>query len=156
MGMDVGTDIAEVREVDEACQPPSSGVELMVTQGRSIKSHLIHQCYHRIGRDVVHVIQRFTCAVVAGRKHQQTGVQRTQTVGNISQCREGFDCGMHIVAREDMYFTLLRQGTKANRQMANDKCQNKQTSFLHGIKCVYGSSNTIFCPSLSGASWSIS
>ena len=78
-GEHVGTDIAEVRIAHQRCQ--RLHVELMVADGGGVEAHLVHQRHHGIRRNLVHVVEGITRAVVACREHEQRGIELPQAVG---------------------------------------------------------------------------
>ena len=74
----------------------------MVAHYGGMESHLVHQCHHRIGWNLKHVVDGVTRTVVACGENQQVGIERTQRVGHEAEPRELLDGSMRVVDRQDV------------------------------------------------------
>ena len=119
----------------------------MVAQGRAVKADLVHQGHHRVGRDLIEVVERLAGAVVPGGDDQQTGIERPHAVHDSGQLREILDLGVHVIGGEDVDFRLFRMRRSA--QQAHG-AENQKQSFHYFILIL------MVCPSRSGASSPIS
>ena len=96
--MHIGAKRGEGREVYQSGKPILCRVKLVVAQYRGVEAHLVHQHHHRVGRNLVHIVQGVARTVIACRENQQVGIECTQRVGDKAKTWEALDSSMHIVA----------------------------------------------------------
>ena len=145
-GIQVGTDVVEAGHVHQLAQTLGAGVEFMVAHGGGVEADHVHQDDHRVGRDLIDVVQRVAGAVVAGGEDEQRRVLRPQAVGDGRQLGEVLDLRVHVVAGEDVELLRLGQGGQREGEGRQGQCDS-----FHFSLNLY----LMICPSLSGASRSI-
>ena len=104
----IGTEMTEMGQIDQAPKSLYTTIKLMVAQGGGIKANGIHHSHHGIGRNTVLVIDGASRTVIAGRKHQQVGINRTNAVHDISQHRHLLHVGVHVVNGDDSHLLFIR------------------------------------------------
>ena len=107
IGFHIGTKGREGAEMDQTSQTVLIGIELMVAHDSGVETHLIHQCHHRIGWNLKHIVDRITRTVVACREDQQARIKCTKRISDITKAWELLYSCVWIIDTKDMELTTL-------------------------------------------------
>ena len=96
-GKYIGADKIKLGRVHIVAESGGAGVELMVTEGGKVESHMVHQSNHGDTGAVAVVHVRIACAAVARSQEEQARVIQPLLLHAGSQPGHAVDVGVHII-----------------------------------------------------------